>query len=286
MSEHPHEAGVGARLPVLVRRRGSAHDEHRGDVEIEDLTEVLTRLSSRTGPNGPQSPVTQYILAQAEQRLAEQLQADVTPDAAGQVPPRILSAVVGHEPFVERALDLSVHQMRRRWPAAGDWYADLVAYLLRPSRHHTNRVDTLERLEGWFTGSAADFVEALVRRQLEVTRAPTGFHLSNALYALWPDYEPVVAAREREAAWMIDQWLPLYEHFVARYGAQVRPGIDLAAAAWAGASLVNAAARGPAGGREDDWCVHASIVLAAGTLQDADGRLLTPERLSVTPALP
>lgn len=285
MPAHEPEPAAGARLPVLVRRRGSSDDEDRGPIEIEDLTEVVTRLVARTGPNGPQSPVTQYILAQAELRLAEQLRADVVADEAGQAPPRVLSAVVGHEPFVERALGLSVHHMRRRWPAAGDWYADLVAYLLRPSRHQANRLDTLDRLDEWFTLSAAGFIEALARRQLEVTRDPRGFQISNALYALWPDYEPVVAARERETAWMLQQWLPMYQGLFARYGVRVRPGVDLPAVAWAAASLVNAAARGHSR-REDEWCVHAGLVLAAGALETLDGEPMTPERMRVTRTRP
>ena len=71
------EAHLGHRRPVYAQGKGESSATLRGHVVIEDLTGVLDRISSRTGPNGPQGEVTQWILSQAARHLAERFSESV-----------------------------------------------------------------------------------------------------------------------------------------------------------------------------------------------------------------
>ena len=56
------EGAPGEEVEVWVQDKGGGRPLLRGTVLIEDLSPVLTCISSRSGANGPLSPVTQYIL--------------------------------------------------------------------------------------------------------------------------------------------------------------------------------------------------------------------------------
>ena len=64
---------------MWVQDKGGGRPLLRGTVLIEDLSPVLTCISSRSGANGPLSPVTQYILQEAANYLAERLVASLKP---------------------------------------------------------------------------------------------------------------------------------------------------------------------------------------------------------------
>lgn len=118
----------GEQVEVKVQPRGGGPEQSRGSIVLEDLGEVVTRIASRRGPSGPNAPITQFMLSEATRHLSERLgQELVEQPLAEDSVPRVLSALIGHEPFVENVLKMSVHQMRRRWPLAGDWYADVIS---------------------------------------------------------------------------------------------------------------------------------------------------------------
>ena len=117
-----------------IQDRGASDTRLRSTLIIEDLSDVLTCISARSGANGPNNPVTQYILSQAAEYLAERLIEDAAPGSGGGSVPRTLSGALGHQPFIESVLNMSQHQMLRRWPLATDWYTDVIHYVMRPSR--------------------------------------------------------------------------------------------------------------------------------------------------------
>ena len=67
------EGTPGEPAEVWVPDRGGGPLRLRATIQIEDLSGVLTCISSRSGANGPQNPVTQFILAQAAEHLAVRL---------------------------------------------------------------------------------------------------------------------------------------------------------------------------------------------------------------------
>ena len=148
------EGTPGESAEVWIQDRGSAKAGLRGTIVIEDLSGVLTSISSRSGANGPNNPVTQYILAEAADYLAERL----IEDASGETVPRTLSSALGHQPFIESVLNMSQHQMLRRWPLATDWYQDVVNYIMRPSRFARATVEVRAHFEAWTTGSLGEFI--------------------------------------------------------------------------------------------------------------------------------
>lgn len=225
-------------MPVVVQGRAARRPEPRGEVVIGDLREVLTRISVRSGANGPQGPVTQYLLARAAEHLSAQLTGDALGRADREPVPRVLSALLGHEPFVENVLGMSAHQMRRRWPLATDWYADVVSYVLRPNRWTANHVAVLSEFETWLTRPAGEFLKLLGQHQLQACRAAELFRLGDVLSDLWPDYPPVMRARAVEHSWRLRRWMPVYAIVLEHYGLRVRSGADFEVVAWAVAALI------------------------------------------------
>lgn len=201
---------------------------------MEDLRGVVTRTASKSGINGPNSPVTQYMLAEAASQLSQRLRGDFT----GTSPPRLLSALIGHEPFVEDRLFMSPHQMRRRWPIAADWYGDLIAYVLRPHRHASNARETLDLVQSWLQLPFGQFVARFASQQATAIQDPQAFGLPSTLYAIWPDYQPVRDAYQTHRNSVAAIWTPLYQLLLNHYRLALRPGVRLDDLCWALDGLV------------------------------------------------
>ena len=52
---------LGAEVPVRIINPEENREQERGTVVLEDLRDILHEIAHRDGPNGPQSPVTQYL---------------------------------------------------------------------------------------------------------------------------------------------------------------------------------------------------------------------------------
>ncbi len=290
---------MGDRVRVTVRRRSSdSAPADRGEVVIEDLSGVVTRLSARAGPNGPQGAVTQWMLREASAHLAEQLATDLAPRESGEAMPRILSALVGHEPFVKGVLDASIHQLNRRWPIASDWYADLIAYIMRPRPAAVNMTEM-----GAYVGedddvSLADLVSGLARFQLAVIRDPQVFTLAETLRTLWPDHPEVQAAYARVQDAQFEQATELVEFALSAYGLHLRPGVTAFDVVWAIQALSSWDYReerirpdrsdpaDPVDGAGRPRSARAVLQYLAGALQDRDGAALTLADLYARRPLP
>ena len=285
------EGVPGEEAAVWVQDRGGSAPRLRGHVVIEDLRGVLTSISSATGANGPLNPVTQYMLAEAVNHLADRLTDDVLTGAAElDQAPRLLSSALGHQPFVESVLKMSQHQMLRRWPTATDWYADVIAYLMRPGRSAPRREDLHTVFVAASSGSLGALARAFAYRRYTYTDHPKLIRLAEALHCLWPDYPPVRQARQEQERALTELYAPLYERTLDAYGLALRPGIDLGVLAWTFTALQQrdaldsftgdpATFRGPDG---VEWPVAswAIIVMLAGSCTDEDGRAFAPQELA------
>lgn len=228
------EGNPGEQAEVWIQDRGAGAPRLRGHIVIEDLSGVLTSISARSGANGPNNPVTQYILAQAAQYLAERLIEDAAPGPDGRESvPRTLSGALGHQPFIESVLNMSQHQMLRRWPLATDWYQDVINYVMRPSRFTRATEEVARHFDEWSAGRLGDFVRHFSDAVFRLDGDPQVLRMAEALQALWPEYPPVKQATMVYHQQIQTMWAPLYAECMRRYGLTLRPEFSLAELGWA-----------------------------------------------------
>lgn len=281
------EGAPGEEVEVWVQDKGGGRPLLRGTVLIEDLSPVLTCISSRSGANGPLSPVTQYILQEAANYLAERLVEDAGP--ANDVP-RTLSSSLGHQPFIESVLNMSQHQMLRRWPLANDWYTDVINYVMRPSRFDVQTKIAQTSLEEWSQGTLGQFMRSFAENTFQMHENPKVVRMAEALQSLWPEYPPVRDAMLAYRRQVNDIWTPLYETALRSYGLHLRPEVNISEVAWA----FNACQSREAFERLADpnmpthvapdgsvWTMaaRAGLMVLAGAVVDGQGATLTYEQL-------
>lgn len=285
------EGTPGEAAEVWVQDKGGHSAQLRGTVVIEDLRGVLTCIASRTGANGPLSPVTQYILREAADHLAERLVEDGrSPKHGREAVPRTLSSSLGHQPFIESVLNMSQHQMLRRWPLANDWYQDVISYVMRPSRFDERAHIVVSRFEEWARGPFGDLLRRWAENAFPMHENPKVVRMAEALQSLWPEYPPVREAMLAYRQQVTDIWIPLYEAAMRHYGVKLRPDADIFEVAWA----LNAAQSRETFERLADenmphhvdaagtrWTMTArtGLMILAGALSDLDGRTLTYDEL-------
>lgn len=239
---HPRDADamllrLGADVPVEIINPANHQVQVRGTVVMEDLRDILTEIAYREGPNGPQAPVTQYILREGASHLAANLAGDVTGEQ-GQVP-AVLATLVGHDSFATKVLGASRNQMRRRWPLASSWYADLIAYALRPQRRSTKAVALLRELPTWMDGPLGALVTRFTDSEIASYQDPHLYRLGDTIMTLWPDYPPVRQALRVYRQSITQTWAPVYLGILARYGLKLRDGVDIDDACWVFQALVS-----------------------------------------------
>lgn len=285
------EGSPGDEAEVWIQDRGSATPRLRGRIVIEDLSQVLTCIAARSGANGPNNPVTQYILAQAAQYLAERLIEDANPAADGSEPvPRTLSGALGHQPFIESVLNMSQHQMLRRWPLATDWYQDVINYVMRPSRFTRATDEVAKHFDEWSSGRLGDFVRHFSDAVFQLDGDPQVLRMAEALQALWPEYPPVKQATLAYHRQIQTMWVPLYAEAMRRYGLKLRPEFTMAEVGWAFNALqtretwerlAGLDTRVRRGFDSRPWTVtaRAGFMVMSGALIGADGTVYTPTEL-------
>lgn len=282
---------AGEEYPVWFRDRGSEERRCRGRIVVEDLSEIAVNLISRRGENGPQSPNTQYLLQQAARHLEEEL---TTAGGFGSQTgvPELLSHLVGGEPFFENVLQVSRHQMQRRWSSTPEWYADLIAYALRPQRYEQNAHDVAALVQGLFTQPLRVVVRGMADWEMQSSAESHVFRLGETLMTMWPDYPPVARARRHYHQVVQESWAPLYTEILHRYGLAVRPGVGLSEACWVFQALVIREGQekrawpeaprtiDPIDGQEVSLSARAVMLYLAGTCLDAaTGQTLAIEEL-------
>lgn len=283
------EGTPGEQAAVWVQDKGGGPLRLRGHIEIEDLSDVLTSISSRSGANGPLNPVTQYMLARAANHLADRLIDDAPPSREGRDSvPRILSSSLGHQPFVESVLEMSQHQMLRRWPLATDWYNDVINYVMRPSRFAPKLVTLLGTVEV-ASETLGELIRTFAHEALTFADNVKVVRVAEALQALWPDYPAVRNAMGHYRAHVLEDYVPLYEHMMNVYGLKLRPGVAMTTIGWAfnalhvreGLEVLAGQATTHPGSDGHDWSLTAStsMLIIAGAVTDEQGRSLTPEEL-------
>lgn len=251
---------------------------------------MLTRITNRTGANGPQNPVTQYILKQAAERLADRLVGDIDNSITGDSVPRILSGALGHQPFIESVLGLSQHQMLRRWPTATDWYADVISYVMRPARFGAVHITTADNLLEWSRGTLGEFIRRFLDHQVASFGDLREMRMAEALQALWPDYPPVRDAIDSYRVMVKETWIPIYSAAMGRYGLVLRPGVTAEELAWMFNAvfsrdtlerLADPDSPGRIDSRGNRWSMTArsALIMTAGATTDLEGRTLTLEEL-------
>lgn len=276
---------------VWVQDRGGGPLRLRGTVVIEDLSAVLTSIAAGSGANGPLNPVTQYILTEAANHLADRLlEATITGRERADSVPRILSSALGHQPFIETTLGMSQHQMLRRWPLATDWYSDVVRYVMRPARFDAVYAAASANMDAWTQGTFGDFMRSFGENIFERRENPRVFRVVEALQALWPEYPPVKQATSVNRQQVEELWVPLYERAMECYELRLRPEVDIHEVAWAFNALQSrenlerlADPEMPYHVEPDGtrWSLSASaaLMLVAGAVTDHDGHMLSPVEL-------
>lgn len=290
---------IGERVPVTASRRGAHERTVLGYVELEDLTPVVIRTATAHGPNGPQGPMTQYMLAEAVRHLSEQLGADVQPRAGREPVPRVLSALVGHERFVEEVLGISINQMRRRWPSATDWYADLLAYVLRPARHDANYAMLRESLPGWLELPLGEFARSLAGAQISLKLDLSLYGLADTVRWLWPEHPVVRSSLAASLCALYELWIPILHQVFGVYGLRPRDGVEPEEMAWTLNALMSWESHqwsidqqlvryvDPSDGRRRSRTSRTAMVYLLGACESVDGRPLTlPDLYARTPRRP
>ena len=286
------EGNPGDVAEVWIQDRGTGAARLRGTIAIEDLSDVLTCIAARNGANGPNNPVTQYILAQAADYLAERLIEDAAPGPDGRDSvPRTLSSALGHQPFIESVLNMSQHQMLRRWPLATDWYQDVVHYVLRPSRFTRATFEVRTHFDEWTTRPLGEFLRLFSDTVFRVDGDPKVLRMAEALQALWPDYPPVREASQAYHRQIMAMWAPLYTTALERYALRLRPEFTVHDVAWAFNALqtretwerlsgADVSRREALDGEMWSPTALSSMIVIAGAVTDADRRVLTPLELA------
>ena len=292
------EGTPGEQAAVWVQDRGGGPLRLRGQVVIEDLSSVLTSISSRTGANGPQNPVTQYMLSRAANHLADRLIDDAGPTRDGrEAVPRILSSALGHQPFVESVLEMSQHQMLRRWPLATDWYTDVINYVMRPVRFDPKFDLLCETMDEASSAPLGGLIRQFAYQASTYADNTKVVRVAEALQALWPDYPPVANAMGAYRRTVLERYIPLYEETMRAYGLVARRGMDIQVIAWAFNALHAREAMEFLAGQTTthtdsdgtSWSMTAwtVLVIIAGGVADEEGRTFHPaelaERMPVRP---
>lgn len=250
---------------------------------IEDLGGVLTSISSRNGANGPLNPVTQYMLARAANHLADRLIDDAPPTREGRDSvPRILSSSLGHQPFVESVLEMSQHQMLRRWPLATDWYNDVINYVMRPARFDPKLQRVVEKVAKTSSGTLGEFVRSFAYEAYTYADNTKVVRVAEALQALWPEYPAVRNAMSQYREHVMQRYVPLYRAAMHAYGLAPRPGMNLEHLSWAFNALHAREALEHLAGQNTtyttpdgtDWSLTAwtALVLISGAAMSEDGQ--------------
>ncbi len=182
--------------------------------------------------------MTQFILSAAASQLHDRLSLEPGDSGTHESVPRVLSALVGHEPFVQNQLGLSVNQMRRRWPQAMDWYEDLLAYILRPHRHGPNRDHMAMFFDYWKNLSLGELIAKLTQHQIDVSSDVEQYRLSDTVMWLWPEAPAVKRALEVEMECIYEFWNDIIERTAELYGLRFRLGIQARDITWAGNALL------------------------------------------------
>jgi len=298
---------TGDEVEVRAQVRGQADEDVLGTVVIEDLDGIVRHLPPGDGANGPRSPMTQFLLQAAVSEMGKRLaqgpalrvDEDAAPNHDAAVA-RVMSSLVGHEPFVTNTLGLSVHQMRRRWPVAGDWYADLVRYVLRGTRSDIgDRIRSDE--EEWLSLDLGEFMSLAVTLRWSSYRHPELLGLAQTIRSLWPAYEPVIDATHDGEAGMA-RWGPFITYLLSRFGLRLRPGVSIGEILWSFDALASteeqrARSRSESilfaevsdeapGGRDYPYPARAVMLVLAGSLVDEEGQPVPLDELYTRRALP
>ncbi len=284
------EGTPGQEAEVWIQDRGAPAASLRATIVIEDLSDVLTCISARSGANGPNNPVTQYIVAQAAEYLAERLIEDAG-SRTGESVPRTLSSALGHQPFIESVLNMSQHQMLRRWPLATDWYQDVIHYVLRPARFTRATQEVRRHFDDWATRPLGEFVRLFSEAVFRLDGDPKVLRMAEALQALWPDYPPVREASMAYHQQIRTMWAPLYAEAMRRYGLRMRPEFTLEELGWAFNALqtretwerlsgADVSSRKALDGARWSPTALTSMMVIAGSVTDADGCALSPAELA------
>jgi hypothetical protein len=284
------EGTPGQEAEVWIQDRGGSAATLRATIVIEDLSDVLTCISGRSGANGPNNPVTQYIVAQAAEYLAERLIEDAG-SRSGESVPRTLSSALGHQPFIESVLNMSQHQMLRRWPLATDWYQDVVHYVLRPTRFTRATEEVGRHFEEWTSRPLGEFVRLFSEAVFRFDGDPKVLRMAEALQTLWPDYPPVREASLAYHQQIRAMWEPTYAEAMRRYGLRMRPEFSLEDLGWAFNALqtretwerlsgADVSGRKALDGARWSPTALASMMVIAGSVTDADGGPVSPADLA------
>lgn len=261
---------------VWVTGRTTGVRECRGDIVLTDLRGVVTRTLAADGSNGPNSAVTQYILAAAEKRLYDGLRNALGEDLPGR-DPALLSRMVPLETFGAEVLDISRNNLRRRWATSADWLEDVIAYALRPGRADDHASAAVARASAMVGAPLGRLIDAVAAGEVEAERNPGHFALAEMIRTVWPDHPAVRRSQATHDEYAMRWWVPVYAHLLDEYGLRLLPGLDLAEFAWPLLALVDHEARTP--GPPGRSALTIRVLIAGGTIDRATGARLTPDEV-------
>lgn len=281
---------LGTAVPVTILNLADRTLADRGTVVLEDLRDILREIAYREGPNGPQAPVTQYLLREGATHLAAALTGDVTGNQ--DEVPAVLATLVGHDSFATKVLGVSRNQMRRRWPLASSWYADLISYALRPQRYSIDAVAVLRQLPAWLDGPLGDLVARFAASEVASSQDPHLYRLGDTIMTLWPDYPPVRQALQVYRQSILAVWAPVYQGIFARYGLRLADGVGIDDACWVFQALITREGQERRIDPQTRMCAypgvaaatlsaHAVLMYLAGATRTTEGCTLDHRELAV-----
>lgn len=270
---------TGGAEKVWVTGRTTGVPECRGDIVLTDLRGVVTHTLADDGPNGPNGPVTQYILAAAEKRLYNGLRNALGGGDGLDRDAALLSRMVPLETFGPDVLDISRNNLRRRWATSTDWLDDVIAYSLRPGRADSHARAAVARASAMIGGPLGRLIDAVAAGEVEAERDPGRFALAEMIRMVWPEHPAVRRSQATHDEYAMRWWAPVYEHILDAYGLRLLPGLDMDDFAWPLLALVDHEARtpGPAGRS----ALTIRVLIAGGVADRRTGARLTPEEIAV-----
>lgn len=259
-------------------------------VTIEDLSEVVSRAlpGRNTGPN---SPMTQFLLGVGVDRLTAGLRSlnAADADADGVPTPSVLSLLVGYD-AVATSVGLAKNQMRRRWPTAGDWYADLTSYVLRPSRFLSVVDSAGQMVERHIDVPFGAAFDRFADWRLGLRGEGDLYQLFSLIRQLLPQYEPVRQAVHRYGGRTSPQLVAVLEQILSAYGLRPRQGVEAGELAWILSEMVTQEVLETVGdaastyqdypdvGRRVSHIGRCALLILVGNLEyvDAEGAVTVP----------
>lgn len=187
-------------------------------------------------------------------------------------------------------MQMSQHQMLRRWPQATAWYTDVINYMLRSTRNDEVDQRLADSAPRWATASLGEFLREVAIHSTSANANDKERRVAEALRILWPDFPPVQNAFANTDRELKERWRPVCLATLETYDLELRPGVSPDTLVWAmdamnsRQTLEAISGNGPTSERVAGtyWpsSAWATAILFSGACTDRAGNSLSPNEIS------